>query len=359
MEPGAEQTQTRRYFPELDGVRAVATLMVMAFHFSQYWWPKRFMMFGQTGVDLFFVLSGFLITMILMDCRGRDWGEIRRFYLRRTLRIFPLYYGYLGLCLALGSGVSVWYWVYGENIAVALKPGLVGPAQFWSLAVEEQFYLMWPFLVIFLPRRMFVRAAWGIVLGSLVLRVAFAIARPEFTAISILRFDGLAAGGLVAIYYRRGTLGQLRGLLKVGMILGVGLLAFEWWMTHGNGLPWVMAVKYSSAALLYGAAIGLVIATRATVMHAILRAPVMRAIGRVSYGMYVFHPAIFHWLPPHLGHMPLPVEFAVCLGVSYLISAASFYGMERHFIGLKDRLISGRTRGEISTRTVGAEDVVA
>ena len=359
MEPGAKHSEsaTRPYFPELDGVRAVAALMVMAFHFVQIWGGGHWLILGATGVDLFFVLSGFLITMILMGSRRGDWGEIRKFYVRRTLRIFPLYYMYLGLCVAMGMAVPIWYWFYGQNIAFGLQHG-GGPLHLWSLATEEQFYLVWPFLVIFLPRRFFIRALWGIVLGSLFLRLVLLVLHPEFSAISILRFDGLAAGGLLAVYYRDGRLGRLTGLLKLGVVVGVASLMFEFWMTHGSGLAWVQAVKFSSTTMLYASVVGLVIATRVPMLHAFLRLPAMRAVGRVSYGMYVFHPAMFLWLPPHLGHMPRLAGEAICFGAVYLVAAASFYSMESHFIALKNRLVPGPVQPEISMRPVQG-DVLA
>lgn len=98
---------TRPYFPQLDGVRAIAALMVMGFHFCQFKNIAGVAVFGQTGVDLFFVLSGFLITTILLVAEPRDWHEIRTFYLRRTLRIFPLYYAYLIAASLLGSAISI------------------------------------------------------------------------------------------------------------------------------------------------------------------------------------------------------------------------------------------------------------
>lgn len=329
---------TRPYFPELDGVRAIAALMVMAFHYSQTWYWKSFMIFGQTGVDLFFVLSGFLITLILLQAKPGDWGEMKRFYIRRTLRIFPLYYGFLALCLLLGGGVSGWYWFYGQNIAMSLHIPLNGPNHFWSLAVEEQFYLVWPLLILFSPRRWLAAILGGTLLLAVAARIVLAHTSIDGTQLMICRMDALAAGGLLAYFYAKRMIERARKLLWLGAAVGLVTMGVEWWMTHGTGLAWVQAVKYCSAELLYVSMIGLLLGSAVTLVHRFLRSSPMRAIGRVSYGMYVFHPVIFGWIPLHLGHLPLIVKAAVSFAAVYLVSVVSFYGFERRFTMFKDRL---------------------
>jgi peptidoglycan/LPS O-acetylase OafA/YrhL len=335
----------RPYFPELDGVRAIAALMVMAFHFSQDWWGRRFMIFGQTGVDLFFVLSGFLITTLLLQAPQGDLRELRRFYIRRTLRIFPLYYGYLLMSVGMGAAVSVWYWFYLQSIASGLRLPIHGPGHFWSLAVEEQFYLAWPFLVLFLPRRWLAGAMWAAIGFSLVVRVLLLHTGVDSFYFTVTRLDGLAAGGLLALYYRRGWLADASGLLGALAALSVAILGAQWWLSHGDGVAWVQVTKFTSAALLYASLIGLILATsstggasrRSSPAHALLRLPPLRAVGRVSYGMYVFHPAIFGFLPPFLGRTPLLLKAIFCFLCVYGVSFASFYGFERRFTGMKER----------------------
>ena len=155
--------------PCLDGIRAVAAMMVMVFHFVGHHGEPRAIVqasvIGQTGVDLFFVLSGFLITRILLASRQSE-HYFRSFYARRTLRIFPLYFGFLAiyfflLPLLFGEPIppaptQLWSWFYLENVPqtfVSLRTS--GPGHFWSLAVEEHFYLIWPLLVFSLSRRGF------------------------------------------------------------------------------------------------------------------------------------------------------------------------------------------------------------
>ncbi|HZJ61945.1 MAG TPA: acyltransferase [Kofleriaceae bacterium] len=159
--------------PALDGVRGLAILLVLAHNLSPFESTRRLIDlsagltfdFGWVGVQLFFVLSGYLISGILLDTRGAP-GYYRAFFGRRVLRIFPLYYGVLFLCLVLLPVLglapdalladrrhSVWLWTYLINWAEPLGAAIAVFPHFWSLAVEEQFYLVWPFVVSRTPPR--------------------------------------------------------------------------------------------------------------------------------------------------------------------------------------------------------------
>jgi len=193
-------------------------MMVMAFHFSQAFHPARWLILGQTGVDLFFVLSGFLISTILLKAQHSRWHEVRNFYVRRVLRIFPLYFGYLIGASFLGAGVSWWFWVYLQNFPMAFNAtDLVGPNHFWSLAVEEQFYLVWPFLILFWPRRWLTQAMWGTIVLSTLLRVVVVHTDVSPFYLTFTRLDGLAAGGLLALYLDRGQLARARRYFAPGV----------------------------------------------------------------------------------------------------------------------------------------------
>lgn len=344
---GAATASTRPYFPELDGVRAIAAMMVISFHFSQAWWPKKFMIFGQTGVDLFFVLSGFLITTILLQARPGDWHEVRNFYIRRTLRIFPLYYWFLAGAALFGGGVSAAYWFYGQNVAEALGRHLVGPGHFWSLAVEEQFYLVWPFVILFWPRRWLAAGMW---MGYAALLIARVVALPTAygtLVITLTRPDGLVAGGLLAYYFARGL--PSRAIPWLGGLAAVAVLALglQWKLMSGQRVEWGQATKYSLAALLYVALLGLLLLTANTLVHRILRSRPLREVGRVSYGLYVYHWMVIATVPRWMGSTPLLVKALVCFALSYGIAYASFYLMEKRFIDLKDRFAHERKFREV------------
>jgi peptidoglycan/LPS O-acetylase OafA/YrhL len=211
----------------LDGVRGIAAAVVVLSHFlvstaipeSPLWKVIRG---GWLGVDLFFVLSGFLITGVLLDSRHSP-TYLRSFYIRRVLRIFPLYYASVLLVWIVvvfvehagsrltGYDAIGWSFAYASNIAIALKRSWqyqsdwLGMSHFWSLAVEEQFYLVWPF-VILLPRRVVLAITAAIVvMGPWTREYADSFFGPYSLASYMLtpcRMDALAAGALLAVIRR-------------------------------------------------------------------------------------------------------------------------------------------------------------
>ena len=313
--------------------------MVMVFHFAQYFYYNHPMIFGQTGVDLFFVLSGFLISTILLQSPHGDWHEIRNFYIRRTLRIFPLYYAYL-IISSFVAPVSLWYWFYLQNFPLASSTQhLIGPGHFWSLAVEEQFYLVWPFLILFWPRRWLAQAMWGSIAFAVICRIVLVhIPTISDFPLTFTRLDGLAAGSLLALGWHRRVLANRKIMFAVGAVLSLALLAYGAQASAGQGLGWVQVTRYSASAGIYTCLMALLILTSGTIVHRLLRSRPMRALGRVSYGLYVFHPFVGLMILRHANGLSLAAKAIVFVGVSYLISVASFYGFERHFTNLKQRL---------------------
>ncbi len=328
----------RPYYPQLDGVRAIAAVMVMAFHFSQTFVPMRLLMLGQTGVDLFFVLSGFLISTILLKAQHARWEEVRNFYVRRSLRIFPLYFGYLVGASLLGAGVSWWFWVYLQNFPMALNYPLRGPNHFWSLAVEEQFYLVWPFLVLFLPRRWLAGAMWGAIAFSTLLRILVVHTQVSPFYLTFTRLDGLAAGGLLALYLHRGQLSRARRYFLPGAAASALLLVGGAWASHGQGVAWVQVTKFTAATGMYACLVGWLLTHDGWIVNGLLASPPMRAIGRVSYGLYVYHPAIIGVIALHLAGFSLASRLAAFALLSYGVAVVSFYGIEKRFTDLKQRL---------------------
>lgn len=202
--------------PALDGLRGLAILMVMLFHFSlnldgHAWVENAFRSpvrdFGWTGVDLFFVLSGFLITGILVDARGAQ-NYFSAFYARRALRIFPLYYFSLAAIwlvfrhlVARPSGV-IWYAIYAQNWLPVGGPGI---GHFWSLAVEEQFYLVWPLIVYASSRRRVLQLSVAGIIFANILRVSLwehGVETYIVYANPFTRMDALLAGAACACLAR-------------------------------------------------------------------------------------------------------------------------------------------------------------
>jgi peptidoglycan/LPS O-acetylase OafA/YrhL len=315
----APDTRLRGHMPPLDGVRGIAILMVMAVHLWTCVQPSnaieraigRVVGFGLLGVDLFFVLSGFLITGILIEAKGSE-GYFRTFYMRRALRIFPLYYGVLVLMFVVAPlvpalrgpdldflvGHQAWAWLYAVNVYNAIH-GLSFPYinHLWSLGVEEHFYFVWPLLVWAVPREKLLPVSAAVVLASLGLRVAGAFAGLSYSMLYELtpfRLDQLAFGGLLAIAARQGE--GLEGLARTmkraapaAIVLLVGLFALDAAL-HERWSPPIHHVRTAMWTVLFGALIVAAVGLPAThPLSRFLRSRPMVGLGKYSYGLYVFH----------------------------------------------------------------------
>jgi hypothetical protein len=263
-QPDHRALNRAKHLPELDGVRGAAIAMVMALHFVNNGITPTNLLeraavkvtnYGLWGVDLFFVLSGFLITGILVESKNAR-GYFRNFFVRRALRIFPLYYGTLLILLALASTASLvalepellelrdlspWLWPYLTNVYLGPHTDFSIPyvSHFWSLAIEEHFYLVWPFAIWFLPHRAAMRAC--VVLGAvaLLLRIAFATFAPDQLYASVLtptRIDSLCAGAWFALAARDGfPLPTGRAALVAWVAGGTIVLLSAWNFTFDSG----------------------------------------------------------------------------------------------------------------------------
>lgn len=311
------------HIPTLDGLRGVAIFLVLCFHLWNFSNPTSLLgrawqvlaVGGWCGVDLFFVLSGFLITSILYDAKGTP-GFFRNFYMRRVLRIFPLYYGVLAVTFLLlprfvtpAGGYAdlcrhqAWLWTYLPNWYLVKHPGdywlPCGFNPFWSLAIEEQFYLVWPLLVFCAGRKALVRFAVLAVLVSLFVRLALTYYGFKYQAAYVLtlaRLDGFAAGAAVALV-QRGEAGTLRLVRWAWPVLVGSCVALAGMAIQERGLlRWhdrpVQAIGYTLLALLFAAVLALVVTGQ--MGQTVLRLWPLRTLGKYSYGLYVLHTLIGH-----------------------------------------------------------------
>ncbi len=392
--PQADERAGRRHLPALDGLRGVAILLVMVYHFSggtdqsarglDLWFSRVFGV-GWAGVDLFFVLSGFLITGILIEAR-RTEGGLKRFFVRRSLRILPLYYAvllalFVGLPLVGGGSATGledvaphqgWLWTYTGNIAKFFDPsivfheGLIQTKHFWSLAVEEQFYLVWPLCVMWLSDRTLRRVCVGVACASMLLRTGlqFWVGEGVYT-FTPCRLEGLMVGAYVAIALREAeSLVHQRRIVKT-VAMGCGVILGSTWFAVGlDSAHWTMLTYgFTVVAVLCGALLVLVLkASEATMLHRLLCVSPLRFVGRLAYGLYVFHylllPLFQKYFSPEVlvrevfGHY-WPARFAsmgLSLAASLVVAWISWHVLEKHFLALKDQLAGERPSGEGTPR---------
>ncbi|HET9100292.1 MAG TPA: acyltransferase [Acidobacteriaceae bacterium] len=358
--------------PELDGIRGIALIAVMMSHSGPFILNNSLfskvlvyaMIPGWSGVELFFVLSGYLITGILLRSKTAQ-NYFSSFYMRRVLRIFPIYYMVLTVGFFVASHNAWWnylmphlaetrvaYFFYLQNWPVFWNHGLVqNPnafGHFWSLAVEEQFYVVWPLIIFFLPEKLVLWICTGGLLMALPFRI-FMVHRfaEDFTAMTLTtsRIDGLLIGAIVAILLRKGPI-QLRGIY-IALGLGAAIIGYIALFHHRELLGtyfYMPTIGITGFSLLAG---GLLALSQHQIgwLRWILTAKWLRVVGRYSYGMYIYHIPVFaicgRVLTAHLHQVsPMPVRFAVpyitCLFcITFLIAKLSYDYFESNFLSLK------------------------
>lgn len=373
IEPSREG-KAANYLPFLDGLRGVAILLVMLFHFTMRvdleirtsdFVFETFTGF-YLGVDIFFVVSGYLITRILLraELTGRAY---RSFFMRRAIRIFPPYWLYLVACLAVLPAFReysarsyindhyIWFLTYTNNFLI-MRDGWPSShlSHLWSLAVEEQFYILWPilFVVPILRRNWLAVLLLGCLFAPL-LRMWMVLTNTGGLGVYVLlpaRMDPLILGGLIAFCEARGHLDKINGVLKY-LSVPAGLFIFIFLVSLGFGKSYIprfldIGLKHSAAAVLTGAVLTSCLLGRTTLNRYLTNTLLLR-LGKLSYGLYLWHFMVDNLLldkqlhPAFFvkGGMPQEVYILAYLVIasliSYLLALVSWKFFEEPILRLK------------------------
>ena len=387
-----------RAIPTLDGMRGIAVLLVLMFHFA-WTFPgddpataatlidrfavrlHAFLWSGWIGVDLFFVLSGYLITRGLVAPSKRATGSrLKMFWMRRVLRIFPLYYAFIivGTIVALAlEGTSAWipgpsYWVYMQNYSLAFDDEVLRwTAHFWSLAIEEQFYFVWPIVAVMVSRRRLVFTILVLIPAIVLLRAFMVFKGAQVPALQTIfhgtegvakfvyratftRADGLLSGAFVAVTQREVAhpVSVAWRRLRFPVFVSTALALCGLYVV-ANGLNdydrRIMSVGYVILAFFFASAISMcadgVISERA---RRFLSWKPLVACGKVSYGMYIFHWVLVIWLVPRVTKWQLTMDTTTKMllnvgiivfgtAITYVFAEVSFRYFETKFLKLKSR----------------------
>lgn len=350
--------------PQLDSLRFFAVFLVM----MEHWIPQKFfpvdsLFLGNSGVTFFFVLSGFLITKILLRNKidAQETGSRRRsllknFYIRRSLRIFPIYYLCIGIFLLLPfhftdpiKNNATFYLLYLNNILFYIQQDWQLLGHTWTLAVEEQFYLIWPWVILLIPSRHLLKVLIGFILLGFAsyyslyfLSVTLGhtdLSEGYYTVLTPARFDAFALGGIVAWVqvYKAKYGSKLNDLAGPFLLLFLAVWSYLLYLQNGDVFFYSMKffVVAISTFVVIKASIGF-----NGIGGKILEMPVLIYLGKISYGLYLFHFIISTFYERWEGSI-LPeisqagIRFIIYFALTVLISSLSWHFFERPVNRLK------------------------
>ncbi len=352
----------KEFFPEIETLRAIAVIMVMLAHFipksSPFHIPYMFY-----GVDLFFTISGFLITYILLgqiDTSERSTGSlIKNFFIRRVLRLFPVYYAFIGFFFVLRNVFSVYIWTneynwyfftYLQNMYYFNQGALnTSFSHLWSLGVEEQFYLVWPFLVIFIPKRHLAKVFILFVVSSILLNIIYQPTVDAFRVLTVANLHTLGGGALLAYLLRYREQSKVyQFLVKNRLILLVLSLAVFVFALNYPGAIKEVQILLIELFLGFTTFMAVLISVHGwpSILGSVFKSRNLQHIGKVSYGIYLFHMLIPVVLSVIIEKIPaikflLPeqtvLKALLLMVYSYGLATISYYLYEIHFLKLKSR----------------------
>ena len=329
---------------------------------------------GWTGVDLFFVLSGFLITGVLLRTNAKP-NYLRNFFARRALRIVPLYFLLLLLYTVVFPLVlpadnpyipkpwitdPIWYWTFLSNFYMfnlGRFPDEVMSVS-WSLAVEEQFYLVWPLAILFCKRQRLVVCCVAIILSAIITRAVLYHNGANFTQAFVFpfaRMDSLAIGALAAYAWSNpAAMAWYETKAKIIVITSISTLAacyawdgFSYYFTDSSPQHRITSILlFTSISTVYGTILLHLLQNKSSKLSHLLSSKFLALAGMLSYAMYLTNDTINHTLivfgisPQELaggGLIGQLLFYVICFPITFAVGWACFHGVEKHFLKFKRR----------------------
>lgn len=355
-----ENNNSLAYNKQIDGLRCFAVLGVMVFHFIHFEniYISR-IPFG-FGVDLFFVISGFLITKILLlnkesihNKKTTFFKALKTFYYRRTLRIFPIYYLTIIFLLIIDfqNTKDVWKWLvsYTTNFYISYDYPYIGSfLHLWSLAVEEQFYLLWPLLIFVLPKKHIGKFIVALILFSIFFKIYYFLSFGFSTGINAFTIscsDSLGFGALIAYWslYRPKFITTIN---KLWFLLPLSFIPFFYFIIYPRPIEWFAAVSNNFLFSFFAFFILIRAAQMkySVVMRFVLENRMVVNIGKISYGLYLYHlfmPDFYNQMAdffPSVFTPESPIRIPFLFVATLLFAICSWLIIERPVLLLKKKL---------------------
>ena len=360
----SQATVIKQYIPQLDGIRGLAIILVISFH---YLGNIPIFSFGWCGVDLFFVLSGYLITSRLIALQKQK-NHLIKFYTNRALRILPLYYltliiFYAGFNLLVKKENFYLFNFYNHNwISFALffqnwsliyydgvKENFLD--HFWSLAIEEQFYLIWPFFLYkFRQQRFFFKLVFIIIILIIITRTFLYTQYPgindykHFFYNTLCRMDAFLIGGCLFLFQKKNKAKQFTLFYLAAFLMIISGIYFT---GNANGSnPFLSTIGYTLIAIAFAGLIHAGSSDSSRLISVFFNYRWLRFTGKISYGLYIFHWIVLRAIEPRLEQWLIKfiyfnnqtahgLSLFICLVMSYIISVISYFYFELYFLKQK------------------------
>ncbi len=353
----------RPYYPALDGLRGTAILLVVFFHNFGF---INYSVFGWLGVDLFFVLSGYLITDILLKTVNSP-HYLRNFYGRRILRILPLYYFSLIIFLVIFPQIGIpknqlqffvdhqwWLWAYLQNWLLCFNAPKTTNFlnHLWSLSTEEQFYLIWPFLILLIRKPKYLLVLMlSILLAIMAVRSFLWFNKVKdliyYSLYTYTRIDGICIGCMVALVQRI-NFNFLHKKMAI-IVTSFAILNFIFFFlnrSNGYGYPYFAFIGFTTFAAMFGLLVNEAVTRTSRIINFIFATPILKFFGKISYGFYIFHWPVYlisytFLIKKISGSFQFSVFInqiicaIIATGIAVLISIISYYAFEMKFLKLK------------------------